>query len=299
MWRVASRYRLGAEEAEALYGVVQRGRDKELTIVEAWTASLFQLWVSDQLIEERPNPYGFIPFIIFLNVREPKRFWGVSDVPILMQPARELNRALSQLSTILELSGNPIAVLEGVEEARDIAVEPGAVWELPEKARAYLLDLLQGGGVKLHTDYIEVIYKALHDLSEAPRISFGNNPQNLSGVALEMEMRPLLQRVHRKRLIRTSVYRHRIEVILRILEQRRGLSFGPLRIRIQWGPLLPQDQSRLVQQERALVEAGLHSRKRAMEELAVADPEGEMVQIQQEATVVSGVEVGRNGRETV
>ena len=144
------------------------------------------------MVDERPNPYGFIPFIIFPNLRDPKRFWGISDIPILMEPARELNRALSQLSTILELSGNPIAVLEGVEEARDIAVEPGAVWELPDQARAYLLDLLQGGGAKLHADYIKLVYDALHDLSESPRISFGHNPQRLSGVALEMEMHPLI-----------------------------------------------------------------------------------------------------------
>jgi len=297
VWRVASGYRISAEDAESLYNLTPEGRDKEVTVLEGWTDSLFQLWVGKQLLEERPNPYGFIPFIIFPNLREPKKFWGISDVPVLVEPARELNRALSQLSTILELSGNPIAVLEGVEEARDIAVEPGAVWELPEKARAYLLDLLQGGGVKLHTDYIELIYKALHDLSEAPRVSFGDNPQSLSGVALEMEMHPLLQRVHRKRLIRASVYRRRAEMMLRILEQRRGVSFGPLWVRVQWGPVLPQDRSRLVQQERTLVEAGLHSRRRAMEELGVADPEGEMSQIQQEAAEVTGVAMGRNGRE--
>ena len=297
VWRVASGYRISVEDAESLYNLTPEGRDKEVTVLEGWTDSLFQLWVGEQLLEERPNPYGFIPFIIFPNLREPKKFWGISDVPVLVEPARELNRALSQLSTILELSGNPIAVLEGVEEARDIAVEPGAVWELPEKARAYLLDLLQGGGVKLHTDYIELIYKALHDLSEAPRMSFGDNPQSLSGVALEMEMHPLLQRVHRKRLIRASVYRRRAEMMLRILEQRCGVSFGPLGVRVQWGPVLPQDRSRLVQQERTLVETGLHSRRRAMEELGVADPEGEMSQIQQEATEVTGVAMGRNGRE--
>ncbi len=35
----------------------------------------------------------------------------------LAEPNRELNRAFSQLSQILELSGNPIAVLEGVAGA--------------------------------------------------------------------------------------------------------------------------------------------------------------------------------------
>ncbi len=282
VWRVASRYRLSADEAEALYGVRPPNRKAEATVLEVWTAERFQLWVEESLAEERPNPYGFIPFVIFPNVREPKQFWGGSDVPVLMEPSRELNRALSQLSTILELSGNPIAVLEGVEEAQDIAVQPGAVWELPEKARAYLLDLLQGGGVKLHTDYIELLYRAMHDLSETPRISFGENVRSLSGVALEMEMHPLLQRVRRKRLIRGAVYRQRIEMMLRILESRQGRDYGPLRARVTWGPVLPQDRLRLVQEERTLVEAGLHSRQRAMEALGVEDPQGEAARIQSE-----------------
>jgi len=275
VWRVASRYRLSREEAEVLYGPVAEGRKEETSILEVWTESLFQLWVEDNLVEERENPYGFIPFVIFPNLREPKQFWGMSDIPILVEPARELNRALSQLSAILELSGNPIAVLEGVEEAHDIAVQPGAVWEVPEQARAYLLDLLQGGGVKLHTDYIDLLYRAMHDLSEAPRISFGDNPCSLSGVALEMEMHPLLQRIRRKRLIRTVAYRQRIEMMLRILEQRTGADFGPLRVHITWGPVLPRDRTRLV-------ETGLHSRHRAMEELGVEDPQGELERIRDE-----------------
>ena len=283
VWRVASRYRISSEDANLLYNVKTADQDGMATVVEGWTKSQFQLWIGDNLVDERPNPYAFIPFIIFPNLRDPKRFWGVSDVPILMEPARELNRALSQLSTILELSGNPIAVLEGVEEAHDIAVEPGAVWELPDQARAYLLDLLQGGGAKLHADYIQLVYDALHDLSEAPRISFGHNPQRLSGVALEMEMHPLLQRVERKRLIRSWVYRRRAEMALSMLERYAGQDFSDLWIRVDWGPLLPQDRTRLVQQERSLVEAGIHSRRRAMERLGIADPESEQQTIRRES----------------
>ena len=287
VWRVASRYDISAEDADQMYNVKAGGADRAVSITEGWTRSAFQLWVGNALVDERPNPYGFIPFIIFPNLRDPKRFWGVSDVPILMEPARELNRALSQLSTILELSGNPIAVLEGVEEARDIAVEPGAVWELPDQARAYLLDLLQGGGAKLHADYIKLVYDVLHDLSEAPRISFGHNPQRLSGVALEMEMHPLLQRVQRKRVIRAWVYRRRAEMALSLLNQFTGQEFGDLWIRVDWGPLLPQDRTRLVQQERSLVESGIHSRRRAMERLGVTDPASEMQAIRRETEPTS------------
>ena len=115
VWRVASRYRLTAEETELLYGVTPSGA--EAVVVEAWTAESMHLWVGNALQEERPNPYGFIPYVVFPNMREPKQFWGSADITPLMEPQREINRAFSQLSTILELSGNPIAVLEGVEES--------------------------------------------------------------------------------------------------------------------------------------------------------------------------------------
>ena len=116
VWRVASRYQLDAEEVKLLYGH-KPGSRRQATVVEAWTARDFELWLDSRLIERKPNPYGFIPFIIYPNLREPKRFWGVSDIPAIREPAQELNRALSQLSMILELSGNPIAVLENIEDA--------------------------------------------------------------------------------------------------------------------------------------------------------------------------------------
>ena len=281
VWRIASRYQLSNEEAAMLYGV-ETSKRQAVTVVEAWTDDIFQLWVENSLIQERPNPYGFIPFVVFPNLRTPKAFWGESDLPPLMEPARELNRALSQLSMIVELSGNPIAVLEGVERAEDISVQPGAVWELPERAKAYLLDLLQGGGVRLHIDFIELIYRAIHDLSETPRTSFGDNPRALSGVALEMEMHPLLQRVRRKRLARTAAYKRRNEMILRVLEQHTGVQYLPVRQQITWGPVLPQDRGRLVRDEQLLVNAGIHSRRTAMENLGVQDPDAELRRVGEE-----------------
>ncbi len=199
----------------------------------------------------------------------------MSDLEAVKEPLRELNRAVSQLSMILEMSGNPIAVLENVTEARDIAVQPGAVWELPEKARAYLLDLLQGGGVGLHVEYVNVVMRALHDLAEVPRSAFGENRQALSGVALQMELDPLLKKVQRKRLIRSAALRRRNEMTLRILEQQTGERLAPYRSRIVWGPAPPQDRSRLVEDETRLVAAGIHSRRTAAGLLDVADPEGE------------------------
>jgi hypothetical protein len=291
VWRVASRYHLSDEEAVLLYGRadLQAGRRaattsaKRRTVVELWTAERFELWLDGSLIEDKANPYGFIPFVIYANLREPKQFWGVSDVDAVRESVRELNRALSQLSMILELSGNPVAVLENVTESRDIAVQPGAVWELPERARAYLLDLLQGGGVSLHVDYVNLIYQTLHDLGETPRTAFGQGAAGLSGVALNIELDPLLKKVQRKRLLREVAYKRRNEMILRLLEQYTGVSYAPYRSRVVWSELLPIDRSRLVTDETRLVAAGIHSRRRAADELGVADPDSEFERWQEEA----------------
>src|SRR3972149_5347932 len=160
-----------------------------------------------------------------------------------MESQRELNRAMSQLSRILELSGNPIAVLENVEESEDVAVRPGAVWSIPEDAKAYLLDLLQGGGVNLHIQYIDLIYRAMHDLSESPRSAFGGLERDMSGVALEIELQPLLQKIRRKRIIRGAVYKRRNEMVLQLLKKYRGEDYGENQTRVVGGAGLPRDMA--------------------------------------------------------
>jgi hypothetical protein len=273
VWRVASRYALSQDEIAILY---ERSIEKkQANITELWTDKDFSLYLDNDLIESKPNPYGFIPFIIFPNVKQPKKFWGESDIPILMQPQRELNRALSQLSRILELSGNPIAVLENIASAEDIKVQPGALWTIPEDAKAYLLDLLQGGGVRLHVDYIELLYRALHDISEMPRAAWGGAQRELSGSALRIELGSLIQKVIRKRTIRTDVYHQRNDMILKLCEMFMNESFEGVHHRVVWGQILPQDVDRQAQTEQLLVQAGVHSRRTAMDEIGIQDPDEE------------------------
>ena len=250
LWRVASSYELDAGRAGERAGRLARGpggrAPDRVRVTEVWTADRFELWAGDERVEARANPYGAIPFVIYPNLPRPKRIWGVSDIEPLRESIAELNRALTQLSRIIELSGNPIAVLENVEASRDIAVQPGAVWELPEQARAYLLDLLQGGGVRLHADYVDLVYRTLHDLGETPRIAFGDGGGDRSGVALRIELDPLLRKVARKRLIRTAALRRRDALMLRVLAHHSGRSFGGVRTDIAWAPVFPSDDTGLL-----------------------------------------------------
>lgn len=285
VWRVASKYSLAADEVVMLHNITPKS--KTSTLVEVWTDKEFELYLDNEVIDKKPNPYGFIPFIIYPNLREPKKFWGLSDITSIMESQREINRAMSQLSKILELSGNPIAVLENIEESEDIAVKPGAVWNIPEDAKAYLLDLLQGGGVRMHIDYIDLVYRTMHDVAESPRASFGGVERDLSGVALEIELHPLLQKVKRKRIIRTTVYIKRAAMILKLLEKYAEQTASNNRLRVVWGAVLPQDVARQVNNEQILVQTGIHSRRRSMDNLGIKDPQLEFDRwLEERATIL-------------
>jgi hypothetical protein len=252
-------------------------------VTEVWTADTLEIRRGGNLEQTLPNPYGFIPYIIFPNLRVPKEPWGQSDLVDLVGINRDLNSRMSILSHILEVSGNPIAVLENVTDSTGIKVGPGRLWELPKDARAYLLDLLSGGGVQLHIEYINLLYRAMHDLAEMPRTAFGDGSGTArSGVALEMELQPLLQKVARKRAIWTVALRERAHMVLRLYASHGDeaaaavtAAAGGYTIRVVWPPILPSDRTELVQQETALVAAEIHSRRRAMDLLGEGDSDTE------------------------
>jgi hypothetical protein len=149
------------------------------------------------------------------------------------------------------------------------------LWTIPEDAKAYLLDLLQGGGVRLHVDYIDLLYRSLHDISELPRAAWGGVERDLSGSAMRIELGSLIQKVIRKRTIRTNVYHQRNAMILKLAEMYMNENFEGVNHRVVWGSILPQDVDRQAQTEQLLVQAGVHSRRTAMDEIGIQDPDEE------------------------
>lgn len=264
--------------------------------IEIWTDDTLEIWRDNALEMRVPNPYGFIPYVIFPNLRVPKEPWGQGDLVDLIAVNRDLNARLSVLSHILEVSGNPIAVLENVTDSTGIKVGPGRLWELPKDARAYLLDLLSGGGVGLHIEYINLLYRVMHDLAEMPRTAFGDGAgTGKSGVALEIELQPMLQKVARKRAIWSVALEQRSHLMLRLFalhgDDMAAQVTAPnsgYALRIVWPPILPSDRSELVAQEKALVEAGIHSRRRAMDTLGEGDSEAEWKRVLEEGSGVGG-----------
>ena len=79
-----------------------------------------------------------------------------------------------------------------------------------------MLDLLAAGGAHAHLRYIELIYRAMHDISEMPRTSRSATARRAararSGVALEIELQPLLHKLARKRAILSGAFERRAQL---------------------------------------------------------------------------------------
>jgi hypothetical protein len=161
-----------------------------------------------------------------------------------------------------------------------------------------LLDLLQGGGIRLHVEFIELVYRCLHDISEAPRAAFGGTNSELSGVALQVELQSLMQKVSRKRTIRTAVYTRRNQMILALHKQFAKQDLTEVSHRIIWGHVLPQDKARESQNEQLLVQSGVHSRRTAMDEMGIRDPEKEFSQWCEERRTILAMNNELNARST-
>jgi hypothetical protein len=301
MTRISQVYRMTGEAVIGAFGEsagALLAAERAYPVVEEWTAERWRVEIAGQRVRDEPNPYGWIPYVIAPNNPRPHCIWGESDLVDLFDICRELNARMSVLGRVLELSGAPIAVLENVDGSDGISVAPGAKWELPEGARAYLLDLLSGGGVQLHIDYVNLLYRALHDLSETPRTAFGDSGRALSGAALEVEIQPLVQRVHRKRRMWETVFRERNARLLNLLERFGGIDLGGLRRSIAiWPSVLPSDTDSAVRNAAQLVASGIQSRRTANAALGGTDPDGELARVLHEMTRFAAIGAIPTGEE--
>jgi hypothetical protein len=274
--------------AETAYAV---GGDE---VVERWTTETFELLRGDRLERSGPNPYGWVPFVHVPNLQPPNQFWGVSDLQDVIAINRELDERLSDQADVIRYHADPPTVFKGVTDHSDLAVGPGTVWDIPADATVELLEWK--GQPPAVQEHIQRIKQALYEISETPQTAFGDSGRLLSGVALETELRPIVQKTFRRRVFWTRALRARNRMILRLAEQygvggARPGEYAPYRSRVIWPPMLPRDDQLEVRNQIGLVGAGLRSHRTAMDALGTESPEEELGRILEDrATLGEGAE---------
>lgn len=241
---VAQQYTLTAEDFPLVFpnGRVEMwGNRRRALITEAWTNTYWQVWVGEDLMFTEPNPYGLIPYVIYPNWRAPGELWGTGD-PERIRPLQDaLNNGYADLDWLMELASNVI-VLEGVDGG-DLAVRPGAIWELPQDAHAYVLELLQGDVTGQRLAYLRDILHAMHAISRVPETALGSTDREVSGFALQIELGPLIRLVARKRLSRSAALRRRAQLIAALGAKFDGQPVATTVPEVIWTDAIPTDRS--------------------------------------------------------
>lgn len=281
-WRVMVAYQVAAAEAERVYG---RGsaNGAPVEVVERWTVDRFERLVGGDStpVWSGPNPYGFIPFVHVPNLPGPNDHWGTSDIRDLIGLNRSLNERMSDQADTIRYHADPPVIFKGVSDHTDLAVGPGTVWDVPADAA---VELLEWRGESPQVDnHLEALRRAIFEVGETPQTAFGDSGRLLSGVALETELRPIVQKTLRRRASWTAALKRRNAQVLRLVELFGGadgrVSFRPYRTRIVWPPMLPRDDAVDVQNQVSLVGSGIRSARSAMDALGTEDPEAELAKV--------------------
>lgn len=263
-------------EARARFGLVTA---VDVEILETWTREQLVISSGNDILEERANPYGFIPVEWVRNMTPPNSPFGQSDLVDVIPINRELDLRMSDFSDTVRFHADPPVIFKGVDRRdQTTVVGPGNIWDIPKDADVELLEW--SGEAPAVGEHLERLLESIFRLAESPRSSFGDVKLQLSGVALELELAPLVQRTLRKRLAWGIALRHIAADALRLYElgaQAEALSGS--RIKVEWPPLLPRDIDAEATREINLTAAGIHSHRTAMEIVDVEKPEEELTRV--------------------
>lgn len=176
---------------------------KTRTIVykQVWYRDRVEVYYGKDLAGTYVNKYGIIPFFHCKNLPLAGRNTGASDLDDLIPLNVELNLKSSDVSEIIDYHSAPVTVVYG---ARIGQLEKGAnkVWGgLPKDGKVENLELR--GDLSASTNYIKDLKQAMHEIAGIPVGALGQESaiSNTSGVALQVTMLPLIEKVQQKRAL--------------------------------------------------------------------------------------------------
>lgn len=183
---------------------------------QVWTKDYAEVFIGNDLVGRYTNKYGVIPFFHCKNLPNAGRTYGTSDLEDLIPLNVELNQKSSDVSEIIDYHSAPVTVVYG---ARIGQLEKGAnkVWGgLAKDAKVENLEL--AGDLGASTAYITNLKNAMHEVGGIPVDALGASQaiSNTSGVALQVTMMPLIEKIQQKRASTAECFRAINKLIIKI-----------------------------------------------------------------------------------
>lgn len=185
-------------------------------ITEVISPAAWQRYENLQLVDQQPNPLGFVPVVHIQNIALPGMYEGLSDVEQLIPLQDELNTRLSDRASRLTMQSFKMYLVKGIDGAENFPIAPGRMWHT-DNTQATIEQF--GGDEEAPSESLHIaeIREAMDKISGVTPVVAGvlkNKVGNLtSGVALQMTLMGMLTRTSRKQ----QTYGHGIRRIGRMI----------------------------------------------------------------------------------
>lgn len=253
---------------------------------QVWTKERCEEYLGESRVGVYENKYGVIPFIQIKNFELAGRTYGVSDLEDIIPLNMESNLKKSDVSEIIDYHSAPVTVVFG---ARIGQLEKGAnkVWGgLPKDGRVENLEL--NSDLSASNRYIDSIKQAMHEIGGVPEGALGKETSisNTSGVALQVQLMPLIERVQEKQKATKNGLCKINKLILKI-GSMEGLVENPENVsnrdfysnEILFEDNLPKDRLVELQQLQLEMKLGVCDREEAMKRLGKTNIQKRLVEI--------------------
>lgn len=186
-------------------------------------------------------PWSFPPVFHCKNLPTANEFWGMSDLERdIIQIIYDINFFRSTLKKIFRYHGGPRTFGTGFQQS-EFRTDVDGITILPNpQARVWNLDI--GGSPEAIMAHIRELRTELFMLARIPEVAIGNmvGIGALSGVALDILYRPLIDKTASKRRLYGTMLKQVIAALMVIGGYRSTID--DVRVTITWPTMLPRDR---------------------------------------------------------
>lgn len=270
-------------------------RTRLVIYTQEWDTEKVVVYRGRDLIGQFLNKYGIIPFFHCKNLPIVGKNFGKSDLDDIIPLNVELNLKSSDISEIIDYHSAPITVVYGAKVDKLIR-GANKVWGgLPKDGKVENLELKSD--LSASNNYITDLKLSLHEIGGIPDTAFGNNLDisNTSGVALQIMLMSLLERVRMKRIYSSKCLKEINKFIIKIgLEEglidsdlskwQRGDIYSKdlFYNEIIWEDVLPKDALVELQAIQLEMKMGLENREGALKRLGRKDIQKKIQEIDED-----------------
>jgi hypothetical protein len=258
------------------------GRGEEIAHREMYGPDGVEIYENDVLVDSRA--YEHIPVSWIRNAAVMGNPFGISDLHGVWDLVEEYDHIASKQTRIIDYYAAPTIVFKGLQ-AGDVNKKDRTVFFLPSEGAS--AEYLEWKGNTPDVDaQLTRIRNAIAERSQVPAVAFGQSDSGLtsiSGVALQILYGPLITKTLRKR----ASWSPSLERAMWLCLREQGVEVDPAAVRVVWPDALPVDGREQAAIKTTQVAAQILSRRTAMNDAGVENPDEELRRIVLEQAILA------------